>query len=61
VRKKNEELTEPGFIHDTFSATHTIFKLSAAYAELGDEFGRADFITLRRRRDRRDRAPETAG
>src|SRR6267143_2312941 len=34
---RSEELTEPGFIHDTFSATHTIFKLSAAYADLGDE------------------------
>ncbi|HEY7967472.1 MAG TPA: NAD(P)/FAD-dependent oxidoreductase [Solirubrobacteraceae bacterium] len=32
-----EELTEPGFRHDTFSAWHPLFKLSAAFAELGDE------------------------
>ncbi len=33
----SEELTEPGFVHDTFSAWHPLFKLSAAYAELGPE------------------------
>jgi len=33
----SEELTEPGFVHDTFSSWHPLFKLSAAYAELGDE------------------------
>ncbi len=33
----SEELTEPGFIHDTFSSWHPLFKLSAAYAELGPE------------------------
>lgn len=32
-----EELTEPGFLHDTFSSWHPLFHLSAAYAELGDE------------------------
>ncbi|HEY5389384.1 MAG TPA: FAD-dependent oxidoreductase, partial [Solirubrobacteraceae bacterium] len=32
-----EELTEPGFRHDTFSAWHPLFKLSAAFAELGEE------------------------
>ena len=32
-----EELTEPGFLHDTFSAWHVLFKLSATHAELGDE------------------------
>ncbi|MGW3149518.1 phytoene desaturase family protein [Streptomyces sp. NPDC001177] len=32
-----EELTLPGFHHDTFSSFHTVFKLSAAWAELGDE------------------------
>lgn len=32
-----EELTEPGFRHDTFSAWHPLFHLSAAYAELGEE------------------------
>jgi len=32
-----EELTEPGFLHDTFSGWHPLFQLSAAYAELGDE------------------------
>lgn len=33
----SEELTEPGFTHDTFSSWHPLFKLSAAYAELGGE------------------------
>ena len=33
----SEELTEPGFIHDTFSSWHPLFRLSAAYAELGPE------------------------
>jgi phytoene dehydrogenase-like protein len=33
----SEELTKPGYIHDTFSAWHPLFKLSAAYAELGEE------------------------
>ena len=36
-----EELTEPGFLHDTFSAWHPLFKLSAAFAELGDELASA--------------------
>src|SRR5665213_3544802 len=31
----SEELTQPGFLHDTFSAWHPLFKLSAAHAELG--------------------------
>jgi phytoene dehydrogenase-like protein len=34
---RSEELTEPGFVHDTFSSWHPLFKLSAAYAELGPE------------------------
>jgi len=34
---RSEELTDPGFIHDTFSSWHPLFKLSAAYAELGPE------------------------
>ena len=33
----SEELTAPGFRHDTFSAWHPLFKLSAAFAELGPE------------------------
>jgi len=33
----SEELTEPGFVHDTFSAWHPLFKLSGAFAELGGE------------------------
>jgi phytoene dehydrogenase-like protein len=33
----SDELTEPGFVHDTFSSWHPLFKLSAAYAELGPE------------------------
>lgn len=32
-----EELTEPGFRHDTLSSWHPLFHLSAAYAELGGE------------------------
>jgi phytoene dehydrogenase-like protein len=35
-----EELTDPGFRHDTFSSWHPLFKLSGAWAELGDELGR---------------------
>ena len=33
----SEQLTEPGFVHDTFSAWHPLFKLSGAFAELGGE------------------------
>jgi phytoene dehydrogenase-like protein len=33
----SEELTEPGHVHDTFSSWHPLFKLSAAFAELGEE------------------------
>jgi phytoene dehydrogenase-like protein len=33
----SEQLTEPGYIHDTFSSWHPLFMLSAAYAELGAE------------------------
>ena len=33
----SEELTEPGYTHDTFSSWHPLFKLSAAFAELGEE------------------------
>ncbi|MGH3319160.1 MAG: phytoene desaturase family protein [Streptosporangiaceae bacterium] len=32
-----EELTLPGFRHDTFSSWHPLFQLSATFAELGDE------------------------
>jgi phytoene dehydrogenase-like protein len=32
-----EELTLPGFLHDTFSSWHPLFMGSAAYAELGAE------------------------
>src|SRR5579884_141868 len=35
----SEELTDPGFLHDTFSSWHPLFKLSAAFAELGGELG----------------------
>lgn len=35
----SEELTDPGFVHDTFSSWHPLFKLSAAFAELGGELG----------------------
>jgi phytoene dehydrogenase-like protein len=34
---RSEELTDPGFVHDTFSSWHPLFKLSTAYAELGGE------------------------
>ena len=33
----SEELTRPGFVHDTFSSWHPLFVLSAAFAELGPE------------------------
>jgi phytoene dehydrogenase-like protein len=32
-----DELTRPGYRHDTFSCWHPLFRLSAAFAELGDE------------------------
>lgn len=35
----SEELTQPGYRHDTFSAWHPLFQLSAAWAELGEELG----------------------
>ena len=34
---KTEELTEPGFLHDTFSAWHPLWVGGAAHAILGDE------------------------
>src|SRR6202000_2394237 len=32
-----EELTDPGFRHDTFSCWHPLFHISGAFAELGEE------------------------
>src|SRR5205085_11451900 len=34
---KTAELTEPGFLHDVFSAWHPLWVGGAAHAELGDE------------------------
>src|SRR6476619_7115117 len=34
---KTEELTEPGFLHDTFSAWHPLWVGGAEHAELGKE------------------------
>src|SRR5690242_10700116 len=34
------ELTEPGFLHDVFSAWHPLWVGGAAHAELGDELAR---------------------
>ncbi|TDO91570.1 phytoene desaturase family protein [Enemella evansiae] len=34
------ELTEPGFIHDTFSSWHPLFHTGGAYAELGADLAR---------------------
>ncbi len=34
---RSEELTAPGFIHDTLSGWHPLFVLSPAYAELGPD------------------------
>src|SRR6266516_2031641 len=34
---KTEALTQPGFVHDTFSAWHPLWVGGAAHAELGDE------------------------
>ena len=36
---KTDELTEPGFLHDVFSAWHPLWVGGAAHAELGDELG----------------------
>ncbi len=36
---KTEELTEPGFLHDVFSAWHPLWVGGAAHAQLGDELG----------------------
>ncbi len=36
---KTEELTRPGFLHDTFSAWHPLWVGGAAHAELGAELG----------------------
>src|SRR5918999_1846949 len=35
---RTEELTEPGFLHDVFSAWHPLWVGGAAPAELGDEW-----------------------
>jgi phytoene dehydrogenase-like protein len=37
---KTAELTEPGFLHDVFSAWHPLWVGGAAHAELGDELAR---------------------
>src|SRR3954468_17909133 len=37
---RSEELTLPGFVHDTYSALHPIFVGGPAFAELGDDLGR---------------------
>lgn len=34
------EITEPGFVHDTFSSWHPLFHTGGAYAELGGELAR---------------------
>lgn len=34
---RTEELTLPGFLHDTYSSAHPLFTTSAAYADLGPE------------------------
>src|SRR6266568_7786861 len=34
---RTAELTEPGFLHDVFSAWHPLWVGGAAHAELGDE------------------------
>jgi phytoene dehydrogenase-like protein len=37
---KTAEITEPGFLHDVFSAWHPLWVGGAAHAELGDELAR---------------------
>jgi phytoene dehydrogenase-like protein len=37
---KTEELTRPGFLHDTFSAWHPLWVGGAAHAELGEELAK---------------------
>ncbi|OYO25043.1 dehydrogenase [Enemella dayhoffiae] len=36
----SDEVTEPGFVHDTFSSWHPLFHIGAAFAELGDDLAR---------------------
>lgn len=36
----SDELTEPGFVHDTFSSWHPLFHTGGAYAELGADLAR---------------------
>lgn len=36
----SDELTEPGFVHDTFSSWHPLFHIGAPYATLGDDLAR---------------------
>jgi len=36
----SEELTEPGYLHDTFSSWHPLFVTGGAYAALGDDLAR---------------------
>jgi phytoene dehydrogenase-like protein len=37
---KTGEITEPGYLHDVFSAWHPLWVGGAAHAELGEELGR---------------------
>src|ERR687885_532027 len=36
---RTAQLTEPGFLHDVFSAWHPLWVGGAAHAQLGDELG----------------------
>ncbi|MBM0126383.1 phytoene desaturase family protein [Pimelobacter simplex] len=36
----SDELTEPGFVHDTFSSWHPLFQAGGAYADLGADLHR---------------------
>ncbi len=36
----SDELTEPGFVHDTYSSWHPLFVTGGAYAALGDDLAR---------------------
>jgi len=44
---RSEELTLPGFVHDTFSALHPIFVSGPVFAELGPELARHGLNTCR--------------
>ena len=58
---RSEELTLPGFIHDTFSALHPIFVGGPVFAELGTELRRTRSAGMCRAQQAPARRFPTAG